>query len=129
MRVVLDDVSTFICNINHSLMCGVNRACSFSFPFRTDVFKYLFGGKGRACPHRFGLFYDFDDFNPCFFPPDWCRCYDRLGDGCRVVFPIRMYSKVRWLPASYTKDENCVLARKKRSFTEVCNVCILKTRC
>ena len=25
---------------------------------------------------------------------------DRLGDGCRVVFPIRMYSKVRWLPAS-----------------------------
>ena len=110
-------------------MCGVNRACSFSFPFRTDVFKYLFGGKGRACPNRFGLFYDFDDFNPCFFPPDWCRCYDRLGDGCRVVFPIRMYSKVRWLPASYTKDENCVLARKKRSFTEVCNVCILKTRC
>ena len=120
MRVVLDDVSTFIYNINHSLMCGVNRACSFSFPFRTDVFKYLFGGKGRACPHRFGLFYDFDDFNPCFFPPDWCRCYDRLGDGCRVVFPIRMYSKVRWLPASYTKDENWVLACKKRSFTEVC---------
>ena len=29
-----------------------------------------------------------------------------------------MYSKVRWLPASYE------LARKKRSFTGVCNVCI-----
>ena len=41
MRVVLDDVSTFI---NHSLMCGVNRACSFSFPFRTDTFL---GGKGE----------------------------------------------------------------------------------
>lgn len=92
------------------------------------VFLLGLGGKGRACPHRFGLFYDFYDFNPCFFPPDWCRCYDRLGDGCRVVFPIRMYSKVCWLPASYTKDDNCVLARKKRSFTEVCNVCILKTR-
>ena len=42
VRVVLDDVSTFIYNINHSLICGVNRACSFSFPFRTDVFNYLF---------------------------------------------------------------------------------------
>ena len=31
-------------NINHSLMCGVNHACSFSYPFRINTFL---GGKGE----------------------------------------------------------------------------------
>ena len=41
-----------------SLRSGVNCLCSSSFCFRTDVFTYLFGGKGRECPHKLGAFYD-----------------------------------------------------------------------
>ena len=47
----------------------MNRLCSFSFPFRTDVFTYLFGGRGRECPHRLGTFYDVHDLDPFNFPP------------------------------------------------------------
>ena len=50
------------------------------------------------------LIADFDDFNPCFFPPDWCRCYDRIGDGCSLFVCTVKFA------ASCTKDENCVLA-------------------
>ena len=42
--------------------------------FRTDVFEYLFGDKGRDCPHRWGLFCEFDDFDNAFFPNDWYKC-------------------------------------------------------
>ena len=30
---------------------------------RTDVFKCLFGGKGKDCPHKLGCFYDEKDFD------------------------------------------------------------------
>ena len=52
----------------HSLRSGVNRPCSFSFCFRTDVFTYLFGGKGRECPHKLGAFYDVHDFDAFISP-------------------------------------------------------------
>ena len=65
-RVISEAVSSFISEVAHSLKCGINRVCSFSVLFRTDVFKYLFEGKGRDCPHRFGL-------HNAFFPPDWYK--------------------------------------------------------
>ena len=40
-RAVADDVSTFVGEIGRSLSLRVNRACCFSFVFRTDVFKFL----------------------------------------------------------------------------------------
>ena len=43
-RVISDAVSIFLSEVARSLKCGVNRACSFSFSFRTDAFKCLFGG-------------------------------------------------------------------------------------
>ena len=93
------------------------------------MFKYLFEGKGRDCPHRFGLFYDLEDFHNAFFPPDWYKCYNKLGDGCEIVFPIRMYCKVQWLPVVYEKVACDKVVPKKRSFKEVCSVWIIKTRC
>ena len=61
-------------------VCGVKRICSFSFVFRSDVFIFLFGGKGRTCPHRLGKHFDFQDFSVEYFPPDWFIGSDRLGD-------------------------------------------------
>ena len=101
-----DAVSNFCSEIERSLRSGVNRACSFCVLFRTDVFEYLFGGKGRDCPHRLGFFYDLDDFAKAFFPNDWYKCYNRLGDGCKIDFPLRMYEKIQWLPL-YSVQEGC----------------------
>jgi hypothetical protein len=92
-RIVMDEVSTFVGEVARSLRAGVNRLCSFSFVVRSDVFVFLFGGKGRACPHRLGRFFDEADFDLEYFPHDWFICCDRLGDSCRINFPVRMYSK------------------------------------
>jgi hypothetical protein len=97
-RIVMDEVSTFVGEVARSLRAGVNRLCSFSFVVRSDVFVFLFGGKGRACPHRLGRFFDEADFDLEYFPHDWFICCDRLGDSCRINFPVRMYSKILWSP-------------------------------
>ena len=62
-------------------------------------------------------FYDEKDFDVAHFSSGWFVCYDRLGGGCKVNFPINLYSKIQWLPVVYTKDEcgtighlkNCVI--------------------
>ena len=128
-RIVLDDISTFISEIERSLKGGINRACSFNFIFRTDVFRFLFGGKEKACPHKLGKFYNEEDFDETYFPSGWFKCCDRLGDGCRVRFRVRMYSKVKWSPLAYTIDPGTnKVVPKKRSFKELCYVWISKER-
>lgn len=111
-----DGVSCLESEVNRSLRLGVNRACSFSVIFRTDVFRFLFDGKGRDCPHKLGRFYDELDFSEEYFPPGWYECSDKLGDSCRIRFPVRMYSKVQWLPVVYAKDADGAVTPKKRSF-------------
>ena len=59
------------------------------------------------------------DFNAFYFPPDWFSCYDRLDDGCRINFPICMYSKVRWYPVVYGKNADGGV-EQKRYFEEMC---------
>ena len=125
----MDHISSFVSEIGRSLKCVVNRSCSFSFLFRMDVFRFLFGEKGRACPHRLGKFYDKEDFNVDYFSTDWFVCCDRLGDSCRITFPIRMHSKILWSPVMYSKDASNVVVPKKRSFKELCYVYITKQRC
>ena len=122
---VADDVSNFVSEIARSLRLGVNRACSFSFVFRTDVFKFLFGGKGRASSHTFAHLYLKEDFDDTYFPPDWFSCSDRLGDFCRVCFPICMYSRIKWLPVVYSKNEHGVTVP---SYKEMCYVTLCKER-
>lgn len=128
-RVVLDDVSTFLGEMARSLKGGVNRLCFFSFVFRRDVFMYLFAGKGKACPHRLGSFYYKEDFDEAYFPPDWFLCCDRLGDSCRISFPVRMYCKIVWSPLVYSKDAVNVVAPKKRSFKQLLYVHVSKQCC
>ena len=47
----------------------------------TDVFMFLFGGKGLPAPEGMGKLYSKKDFS---IKPDWFVCYDKLGNGCRV---------------------------------------------
>ena len=125
-RVVSEAVSSFKTEIYRSLKSGVNRLCSFNVLFRTDVFQYLFKGKGKDCPHKLDLFYDLEDFNEAFFTSGWHAYYDRLGDGCAIDFPLRMHSKLQWSPIGYDKDPCGGLVSRKRSFKEVCSVSVVK---
>ena len=109
---------------------GVNRGCRLSVNIRTDVLKFLFEGKGREYPHGAGHLYTLEDFDKKYFPTDWHRVYNRLGDGCEVQFPLRMVSKVTWSTTVYTSDsERGMVLPKKNHFYEVCILWLVKQRC
>ena len=80
--------------------------------------------KGHHAHKKEGRLFMLDDFCKEYFSGEWHRCYDRLGDGCEVDFPIRITSKLRWSTAVY--DENCV--HKPKCYTEILNVAVLKKR-
>jgi len=61
-----------------------------------DVFQFLFSDKGTTPPTGRGKFYELEEFSSAYFPAGWHIVYDRLGDGCRVDFPIRLESKLKW---------------------------------
>jgi len=128
--VVADNVSNLIVQVQKSLKSGVNLHCMFSVDFRVDVFNFLFKGKGRAPPAGHGLFYDLSAFSSTYFPADWHVVYDRLGDGCRIDFPVRLESMLKWSSKVYIKDAtsgNILL--KPRTFTEIVCVKLVKCRC
>ena len=93
------------------------------------MFKFLFKDKGKACPHKFGKFYTFEDFDNTFFSSEWNKCYDQLGNGCRLEFPLRMHNKIQWSPVVYLKDSSGALYPKNKTYDEVCSVYICKARC
>ena len=90
---LVGDISNFIAEVHRSLKLGYDVNCSFSIAFRTDVFNFLFKGKGSVPPIRQGNFHDFSDFSNVYFPHDW-YVVDKLGNRCKVVFPVRLESKV-----------------------------------
>ena len=124
----MDCVSSFMDVVNKSLKKGVNKACHLTVDFRTDVFAFLFGNKGSPYEHGKGRLYTLDDFDRTYFPRDWQTVHDRLGDGCTVDFPIRMYSWVKWSSTVYT-CENGGISPKNKHFVEVCTLWLIKMRC
>ena len=81
---------------------GVNKGCRLTVNFRT---RFLFKDKGSEYPHGAGRLYTLDNFDTAYFPTDWYRVHDRLGDGCRVEFPLRVVSTVKWSPTVYVNNE------------------------
>ena len=94
-RVVSDSVSSLILGIQGSLRRGINLNCKFNVEFRVDVFSYLFSGKGSLPLSGQGKLYNLDDFNPTFSPGNWFIVYDKLGNGCKVDFPVHLESKLK----------------------------------
>ena len=39
-------------------------------------------------------FFELADFSNVYFPADWYVVYDKLGNGCNIVFPVRSESKL-----------------------------------
>lgn len=126
---ILDSTSSCSAAVNKSLKMGVNRSCQITVVFRTDVFNFLFKDKGTNYTHRLGRLYNMEDFDLDFFPKNWNRAHDRLGDGCEVKFPVRMHSRVKWADTTYIKEEETdLIVPKKKTFEEVCTVWLLKQR-
>ena len=117
-------MSDFIAGLQCSLKSGVNLNCTFTIEFRTDVYRFLFGDKGHCAHNKEGRLYSLDDFCKEYFCGEWYRCYDSLGDGCEVDFPIRLCSELRWSTAVY--DKNCVC--KPRCYAEILTVTVIKNR-
>ena len=101
---------------------GVNLNCTFEVEFRVDLFKYLFSGKGRCPPRGLDHFYELENFDS---KTNWYRCYDKLGNGCCIDFPVRLHSKIVWSALVYVKLPNGQLQPKARSYHEfiVVTVC------
>ncbi len=128
-EVIHTCVSNLTSSICNSLRVGIVRNCRFSVSFRTDVFMLLFGGKGQDPPHGKGKLYFLDEFSSRYFDSSSFLCYDKLGNGCKVSFPVRLESAVRFSPVCYDKDSDGCLVPKRRSFSESVIVTLLKERC
>ena len=130
IRDILDSTSAFCNAINRSLKMGVNKECRLTVNFHSDVFRFLFKDRGSEYPHGKGRLYVLEDFNTTYFPTDWYRVNDRLGDGCKIDFPMRLLSKVKWSPTVYaTHGESAAVHPKKKYFDEVCIAWVAKQRC
>ena len=55
--------------------------------------------------------------------------YDKLGDGCKVVFPVRLESKIRYSSPVYSKKSDGSIVLIPKSFTEMIYVSLVKARC
>ena len=69
------------------------------------------------------------EFNPTYFPLGWYRVYDSLGDGCEIVFPIRLQIKIKWSGKIYEKQNDGTLVATPPTFMEVIIVTLVKRRC
>ena len=125
----MDGVSNLCAAVEKSLKLGVNLHCTFKVELRTDLFKYLFSDKGRRPPRGLGLFYQLEDFDNRYFKANWYRCYDKLGNGCEIDFPVHLHSKISWSALVYSKLPNGQLQPKSRTYQEFVVVTLVKKRC
>ena len=103
---MLDSVSNFVSAVQSNLRAGTVHNCTFYVPFRTDVFNFLFNGKGNVVNGKRGKTCSEADFDVQHFPLNWYIHYDRLGIGCNVVFPIQIHSYVKFAPISHLKTKS-----------------------
>ena len=96
MRLVLDSVSLMIFHIQRSLAAGTIRRNTVCMDFATDVFRFLFGGKGVDVGKKGYKDYNLTDFSAEYFVDGWHANFDENGDGCAIDFPLKMKSCIQW---------------------------------
>lgn len=76
--------------------------------FHHDCYRFLFFGKGRPSKDGKSTMLEKDDFARCNIHDLWEQCLDKLGDGVRIKFPVKihitLFSISRWHPVEPTKD-------------------------
>ena len=63
------------------------------------------------------------------FSINWFIVYDKLGNGCKVDFPVHLESKLKWSPTVYDKLSNGTVVVKEKIFSEILVVMLVKKRC
>lgn len=127
IRSISDSTCNLIYAIKGSLRKGITRCNKLAVEFRHDVFKYLFGGKGKRIAGKRGMEYSEDDFCNEHFPTDWHKCYNRSKECCYVAFPVTMYVYVKFSPITYSMSGSD-LVECKRDFKEVLHISLVKKR-
>ena len=122
-RVVLDAVSTMKLNVRSSLTAGILQKRSVTFEFPRYVFNYLFNAKGDRMRNRPGKLYEKKDFNTSYFPDDSFICYNHQHEACAVVFPIYLYSYVRFTKQFFNKEGQAI----PLTFTELVTMKLIKS--
>ena len=128
----MDSVSCFTAAVQSSLKSGTIRNCDFCVPFRTDVFNFLFKTKGSVVNRTKSRYksYNLSDFDTQHFTDiNWYVVHDRLGNGCKLEFPVDMFSTLKYSPKVFCKDSTGTVTTKPRTFTEVVYVSVVKHHC
>ena len=68
------------------------------------------------------VFFELTDFSNDYFPVDWFN-------GCKVVFPVRLESKIRLSSSVYCKSLDGSIVLKSKTLTEMIYVSLVKNRC
>ena len=128
-RLVVDFVSSFVCAVKKSLRCGPVCNRTFTLSVRTDVFKFLFNGKGSVVRGKRSLSYVLDDFDSDYFPSNWYVWYNKLGNGCKVDFPCFMHSYVKFAPTHYLLSDTDTPIAQPRTYEEIVTITLVKCCC
>ena len=127
MRLVWDAVSTFINSVALSLKSGTIVKNKLEMEFEFSLFKFIFKHKPAKVGERISL--ERDDFNSIYFKGNWMTVYDRNGDGCTVSFPMTAKLRLKWSsPYVYDRQEDGTVVQKKRTFTELLQLFLVKVR-
>ena len=102
-----------------SLACGILEQLKSKsmlptvIPFRHDVFRYFFGGKGEISNERGAVLLEKSDFQICNFPRDWDKIADSIGDGLKIDFPVKLRPFLSWSPKTYILKDGQVVVRPR----------------
>ena len=118
----MDSTCNLIYAVKESLRKGITRCNNIRVEFRSDVFRKIFGGKGREIARRKARYYNEDDFDKEYFSEDWHKCYNAAKECCYIDFPIAMHSYVKFSPPTYTiSGTTC-----KKDFKEMICISLVK---
>ena len=102
MDVIFEEVSRLRAAIDRRLKS--KSRLSVTVAFCTDVFKFLFQGKGRALSNW--VLQEGRDFNQNYFPARWDVCLDSHGQGNRIYFPLKIRHCYTMSPKKYTRSSS-----------------------
>ena len=95
-----------------------------SIQFPRHVFNYLFKDKGRPVKNKPGCFFSRLDFPSSYFSDGHFTSYNKFGEGHSIVFPMYMYSYVKFSAQNYDSDNKPL----PRDFSETLFIRIVKKR-
>ena len=95
-----------------------------SLEFPTHIFNFFFMDKGRPIRNKPGRSFNRDDVPSSYFSDDHFTLYNKFGEGHSTVFPIYMYSHIRFSAQCYDSERNPI----PRDFTETLFIKIVKKR-